>query len=91
MMAKISETYRHVVVESYRHKSGGIHIRTIARQPYPQRLRVLGSPALGRDYPLGTRFRIKVKLTDREGRNDYLYTSWQWTFEVLQLGVTPRG
>jgi hypothetical protein len=86
-MAKLGEPYVHVVAESYRDETGGIRIRPAPGQPFPQTLRIEGSHALGWDYPVGTRFRVKVKLTDREGKKDYLYTSWQWQFEILSLGT----
>jgi hypothetical protein len=38
---------------------------------------------MSRKYPVGTRFRIWAKLTDREGCGQFLYTSWRWKFEVL--------
>lgn len=41
---------------------------------------------LTKDYPVGTKFRIKAKLTDREGGGQYLYSSWQWAVDVLERG-----
>ena len=88
-MAKISEPYIHIVAESYRDKvSGRVHIRPAPNQPFAQSLRIKGCRDCS-SYPLGTKFRLKVKLTDVEGREDYLYTSWQWPFEILQLGGKP--
>jgi len=30
------------------------------------------------DYPLGTHFLLKAKLTDREGRGTFFYSSYKW-------------
>ncbi|SPU42441.1 hypothetical protein [Brevundimonas diminuta] len=34
-------------------------------------------------YKVGTIFRIKAKLTDREGGGKFLYSSWRWPFDVV--------
>lgn len=80
--------YEWIVVESYKpiHTSGlhgPVHVRPIAGQGYSTDLQVECSKSLVRDYPVGTRFRLRVKLTDREGGGEYLYSSWRWSFEVL--------
>lgn len=31
------------------------------------------------DYPIGTKFLLKSKLTDREGKGIFFYTSFQWS------------
>ncbi len=36
-----------------------------------------------RNYPVGTRFKVKVKLTDREGGGEFLYSHHSWKFDVL--------
>ncbi|MDB5538779.1 MAG: hypothetical protein JWQ89_506 [Devosia sp.] len=71
-MAKVNEPYRYIVVESYEKQAtsglhGAVHIRPVAGELYPTYLRV-ECPREMRDtrrYKLGTKFRIKVKLTDR--------------------------
>ena len=35
------------------------------------------------DYSVGTKFRIRVKLTDREGSTPFLYSSYKWPFEMF--------
>lgn len=87
-MAKPDEPYQFVEVESYRPDStsghhGNIHIRPCNGQGYPRNMHVECSKELSRDYPVGTRFRIKAKLTDREGGGEFLYSSYRWAYEVL--------
>jgi hypothetical protein len=37
-----------------------------------------------RKYPVGTRFRIYAKLTDKEGGGRFLHSHHNWPYEVLQ-------
>ena len=34
-------------------------------------------------YPVGTKFRLKAKLTDREGGGEYLSSSYKWPYDVV--------
>ncbi len=78
--------YKEVIVETYREGGGitGIHVRPAAGQPFPQSLRVECSKRLITDYPVGTRFKITAKLTDRQGEGEFLYSSYRWKFEVVR-------
>ena len=86
-MAKTLKSYRYVIVESYRESGSGlhgdVHIRPLAAEGLPPGLRVECSKSLSRDYPVGTKFRIKAKLTDREDHGEFLYSYFGWKFEVL--------
>jgi hypothetical protein len=86
-MAKPGEPYQLVVVESFRARLPGyqadVHVRPVAGQGLAEDLLVECPQEMIRDYPVGTRFRIKAKLTDREGGGEYLYTSYRWKFDVL--------
>ena len=88
-LAKHSEPYIHVTVESLVPTSttglhGAVHIRPVAGQGLPTTLHIECSKKLSRDYPVGTRFRIRAKLTDREGGGEYLYSYHGWPVEVLR-------
>jgi hypothetical protein len=86
-MAKSREPYRTVIVESYRESGSGlhgdVHIRPVANQGFANGIRVECSKVLIRDFPVGTRFRIKAKLTDKEGGGEFLYSYFGWKFEVI--------
>lgn len=87
-MAKMDEPYRRVTVESYRAANtsglhGEIHIRPVAGQGLPTTLQVECSKTLSRNHPVGTKFRIHAKLTDREGGGEYLYSYHGWPVTVL--------
>lgn len=86
-MAK-DEPYRWIVVESYYPAStaglhGPVHIRPVEGQGYSTALHVECSKKLVENYPVGTRFRIRVKLTDRLGSGEFLYSYFGWKYEVL--------
>lgn len=82
-MPEARDGYEWIEVESFiPGMTGAAHIRPVADGPYSTDLRVECSKALSRNYPVGTRFLIKGKLTDMQG-TPFLYSSWQWKFEVL--------
>jgi len=90
-MAKSEEPYKIVDVESYRASRtsglhGAIHIRPCGGQGLPTGLHVECSKKLITDYPVGSVFRIRAKLTDREGGGEYLYSHYSWAYEVVSLG-----
>lgn len=89
-MAKLDEDYELVEVESYMPDRtsglhGKVHIRPVPGQKHPTTLRVECSKTLSdlTRYPLGTRFVINAKLTDREGGPPFLYSSWRWKYDVV--------
>tara|TARA_R110002095_G_scaffold150072_1_gene129646 strand:+ start:169 stop:432 length:264 start_codon:yes stop_codon:yes gene_type:complete len=80
--------YEVITVESFRPKSssgkhGAVHIRPIPEQDYSVDLSVEGNKSMSRDYPVGTKFEVRAKLTDRKGGGEYLYTSYKWPFKVI--------
>lgn len=90
-MAKHDEPYRMVLVESYVASRtsglhGAVHIRPCPDQGLPVDMHVECSKRLIRDYPVGTVFRIRAKLTDREGGGEFLYSYHGWRVEVVSLG-----
>ncbi len=90
-MAKPNEPYQMVLVESYLPANtsglhGKVHVRPRPGQGIPTSMHVECSKDLSRKYPVGTIFRIKAKLTDREGEGDFLYSYFGWKFEVVELG-----
>ncbi|PWB91202.1 hypothetical protein C5688_06080 [Methylocystis sp. MitZ-2018] len=87
-MAKSFEKYLLVDVESYiPDKKGGlhgkIHLRPCPGQGFATTMHVECSKKLSNDYPVGTKFRIKAKLTDREGAGEFLYSYHGWNYEVI--------
>jgi hypothetical protein len=86
-MGRPEEPYYSIVVETYRVSGSGlhgdIHVRPVAGEQFPQTLHVRSPKEMRRNYPVGTRFRIYAKLTDKEGSNPFLHTHHNWDYEVL--------
>jgi hypothetical protein len=73
-MARDIYAYREVAVESVLDaRSGVARIRPMAGQAFAPTLSVQCARAMLRDYPLGTRFLLQAKLTDRLGGTPFLY------------------
>jgi hypothetical protein len=80
--------YQNIIVESYvpsRNTGlhGRVHIRPVNGQHFPTSLHVECSKTLSTDYPIGTKFRLRAKLTDREGGGEYLYSFHGWPVDVI--------
>ena len=83
-----SSPYCEVVVESFlpRFRSGlhgPIHIRPVLGQGYTRDMFVECSKTLSRNYPVGTKFKIQAKVTDRAGGRRYLYSNYRWPVVVM--------
>lgn len=84
-----SNEYQHILVESFipsdtsgRH--GPIHIRPLPNQePYRTTMFVECSKVLSYDYPVGTKFRIKAKITRKESGTEFIYSHYSWPYEVI--------
>ena len=79
--------YRQVVVETYEEvnagKSSRIHVRPVPGQPYPTTMDVECSRSMRKLYPVGTKFRLYAKETNKEGGKPFLYSRYDWPFEVV--------
>jgi hypothetical protein len=81
--------YEYVIVESFEPErasglKGKVHIRPAPGGKYPTTLHVECSKKLSKDFPVGTRFKLQAKLTDREDGGEYLYSSFRWPYEVVK-------
>lgn len=84
----VEKQYDYIIAESYIPANpsglhGLVHIRPIAGGKYSQEMHIECSKSLSNDYPVGTKFKLKVKLTSREGKGSYLYSNYNWRYEVL--------
>jgi len=75
-MARDAWAYRELVVESALDpRSGGVRIRPVSGQAFATDMRVQCSRRLldlGQ-YPVGTRFLLSARITDRQGGAPFLY------------------
>jgi hypothetical protein len=81
------EDYHSVVIETYHMRGGGlhgdIHVRTIAGEMFSQNLHVRFSMSARTAHPVGTRFRVRAKLTNMKDGSEFLHTVNAWGYEVL--------
>lgn len=79
--------YRFVAIETYLNpgeaSSTGIRARPLPGQGLPANMKVECSRKVRMDHPVGTVFIVKAQVTDREGGTPFLYSSWQWSCEVV--------
>jgi hypothetical protein len=87
-MSGLWTQYQQVVVETYNAvkpgKSSRTHVRPVPGQPYPPTMDVECSRSMRKQFPVGTKFRIYAKETSREGGKPFLYSHYDWPFEVLE-------
>ena len=79
--------YTSIIVEVYDSgrvggKHGTRHIRSAKGQSFPQCLDVECDSTLAAN-PIGTRFRMQVKLKYRDGEGEHLYSYWGWKPERM--------
>ncbi len=81
--------YQFIIVESFvvtntSGHHGPIHIRPIPGQiDFPPELFVECNKRLSNNFAVGTRFRIRAKLTRREGGARFVYSHYKWRVEIL--------
>jgi hypothetical protein len=82
--------YDYIIVESFcpvinTGRRGPVHIRPMPNQePYLTKMFVECCRDLVNDYPVGTKFRIKAKITSKEGGTPFVYSYYNWPYEVLK-------
>jgi hypothetical protein len=79
--------YREIIVESLMGEDSQgrpkRQIRPVNGQIFSRHLNVECSKKLVEQYPLGTRFKIRVQLTDMQG-TPFLYSYFGWPYEVVK-------
>ncbi|MDI1318094.1 hypothetical protein [Flavobacterium sp.] len=85
-----NQEYKEIIVESFiinnsSGKHGLIHIRPLPNQfPFEEHMLVECSKVLITDFPVGTKFSIKAKITSREGGKEFIYSHYSWSYKVLK-------
>ena len=86
-LSKPWSPYRQIIIETYegplRGRHGSIRARPIAGQFYPSTMNVECSRDLRRRFPIGTRFRIHAKEVAKEDGTPFLYTHFNWPYELV--------
>jgi hypothetical protein len=76
----VVETYYQPPKSGYR---GGIRVRPVAGERFPAEMNVECSKKERERHPIGTRLRIRVKVTDRDGSNEFLMADTRSNYEVV--------
>jgi hypothetical protein len=78
--------YEDIIIETFIARDENSKERVRARpfpgQGYSKYMRVECSTVMRKKYPVGTKFKIRAHLIDREGA-PFLYTHYQWPFSVV--------
>jgi hypothetical protein len=86
--------YRRVAIETYRNfgepSSKRIRARPLPGQGYPPSMHVECSSKMRTGHPVGTVFVVQAQVIDRQGGTEFLYTSWQWGYEVIEREKAER-
>src|SRR5260221_5480745 len=96
-MATCRAGYTSILVESFYSNEQGhkypLEIGQLRKQAFPTEMLVECPMSMRRDHPLGTVFRICAKWKQKSGCRPHLYTSYQWSYEVVrvQKRVVHRG
>ena len=62
---------------------GGVRVRPIPGEQFPSRMNVECPRPFRKRHPLGTRFRMSVRLTDRDGRGQFLMADFRRDYQVV--------
>ena len=92
-MARDAWAYRELVVESALDpRSGKPRIRPVSGQAFATDMRVQCSRRLLdlERYPIGTRFRLSVRITDRQGGEPFLY-AWHGEPVIVMNKAQVKG
>jgi hypothetical protein len=82
-------TYEHIIVEVFLPEyteptSANRRIRPAKGQKYPQSLRVECDRSFREEYPVGTQFRMQVKLVESDEMSPFLYSHYKWKPELIK-------
>lgn len=79
--------YSEYIVQSYAASGAGspkaIRARPLPGQGISPNAHVECSSSMRKSHPVGTLFAITAKITDREGGEPFLYTSFRWDYRVV--------
>jgi hypothetical protein len=86
--------YRKVAIETFRNpgepSSASVRARPLDGQGFSRNMRVECSSTMRKNYPVGTVFIVDVQLIDKEGGNQFLYTYYNWPYEVIAKTVAEE-
>ena len=86
--------YKLTAIETFENpgepSGSAIRARPLAGQGYSTDLRVECSSMMRRNYPVGTVFIVEAQLKENSVGTQYLYTHYNWPFEVVDKKQAER-
>jgi hypothetical protein len=87
--------YQEIIVESFRPACtnglhGPIHIRPLPGQGLHASMMVECSKSLSYAHPVGTLFRIRAKITDKQGGTPFLYSHYSWPVSTVSAAEAEK-
>ncbi len=86
--------YADILVETYENhgepSATKVRVRPVDGQDLPTGLHVECSRKLRKEYPVGSMFIIRAKLTNRLGGAKFLYTNHSWPFQAVSNAEAKR-
>ena len=81
--------YQYFIVTTFinvaEQSSAKYRVRPLVGQGLPTNMRVECSRSMRKDHPLGTLFKIQAQLINKEGGTEFLYSRFDWDYEVVTL------
>ena len=86
--------YRQVANESFQNpgepSGSSIRARPLPHQGLNINMRVECSSHMRKNHPLGTVFIVQAQIIDKEGGRQFLYTHYNWPYEVVERSVVKN-
>ena len=83
-------SYRNVLIETYRNidepSSAKVRARPLAGQGLDPSMKVECSSIMRKSYPVGTKFILRAKITNREGGTTFIYSRFDRPYRVVSEG-----
>ena len=80
-------SYDTYIVQTHHAFGGGsnasIRVRPLPGQGLDPKMKVECSRAMRYEHPVGTKFKLTAKVTDKEGGAPFLYSRYDWPYEVV--------
>lgn len=86
--------YRRIAIETHWNygepSSKRIRARPLSGQGYPTSMHVECSARMREAHPVGTVFVVEAQEKSKAGGTSFLYSSWQWGYEVIDRDEAER-
>lgn len=86
--------YRRIAIETFSNpgepSAQSLRARPLPGQGFDSSIRIECSSKMRNSHPVGTVFIVRAKIVDREGGSQFLYTHFNWPYEVVDREAVVR-